>query len=92
MNLIDNALFELRSQAGCSNSDYGFVRTSCCGSCCVEDRELHQLYFDPANPTQSAALWESIACPVCGSRDWDLTEVTNLQDVPDSWRWACASQ
>lgn len=89
MGLIDKWRFEARGSVGCSNSDYRLHRTTCCGAYCVEDDELLQLYFDPADLSRNILLIEGSPCPICGSQQWDLTEVEDMNDVPPDWLWAC---
>lgn len=94
MSVIDNFRFEARSRCGCSNSDYHLYRTNCCCGFCVVDDELSDLYFDPADLRRVSLLRERtdttpFPCPLCGAAEWDLTEIEELSDVPESWRWAC---
>ena len=49
MGVIDKYRFEHRGGHGCSNSDYLLHKTTCCGSFCVEDDELLDLYIDPTD-------------------------------------------
>jgi hypothetical protein len=94
-DLIDKCRFEQRSAAGCSNSDYRLLRTTCCSGHCVEDEELSDLYLDPADLSKRVSLLRletdthPFPCPLCGTLEWDLDEVKELADVPDVWRWAC---
>jgi hypothetical protein len=89
MGVIDKYRFESHGASGCSNSAYHLDRTTCCGGYCVEDDELHGLYFDPADLTRHIDLWDTKPCPLCGAVEWELVEVSELADVPAAWRWAC---
>ena len=88
MGVIDKYNFESRGGAGCSNSSYRLNRTTCCGGYCVEDDELHGVYFDPANLDRRIDLWNTNPCPLCDASEWELIEITESTDVPESWRWA----
>jgi len=75
--------FERWSGHGCSNSDYSFVRTTCCNQICVEDNELHQFFFDPNDPMAHLNLWEDgLNCPICGHHDWEISD--RLEDLDGS--------
>ena len=90
MGVIDKYRFESRGRVGCSNSDYRLHRTTCCGGFCAEDDELLTLYFDPEDLGRRTDLWDPPKpCPLCSAAEYDLAEVTELADVPESWRWAC---
>ncbi len=98
MSIIDKYRFEHDSGIGCSNSDYLLHRTSCCGSFCVEDYELSNLYLDPNDLHKTVSLLGASGddspwpCPFCGAKEWDLCEVQELRDVPDCWKWACSER
>jgi hypothetical protein len=90
---IDKAVFERRGARGCSNSDYDFLRTSCCSAWCVEDSELSDLYIDPNDLTDVLSLLGApgekwVVCPLCGSETYDLLPVDPAEVVPDEWQWA----
>ncbi len=88
MRIIDKYKFEHRGGRGCSNSDYHLHKTTCCGSFCVEDDELMNLYLDPNDLSKVVKLWGEIDCPFCGSKDWELKEILAIPEVPSSWHWA----
>ena len=88
MGVIDKYRFEHRGGHGCSNSDYVLHRTTCCGSFCVEDNELLDLYIDPADLGKATQLYNESPCPFCDSVDWNLSEITELSGVPHDWCWA----
>jgi hypothetical protein len=92
MSVIDKNKLESRWAVGCSNPDYNLHRTTCCSNFCVEDDELLQLYFDPADSTKWIWLEEACTCPFCGSNGWKLAEVENVDDVPVSWNWASTAK
>jgi hypothetical protein len=85
----DKQEVERRGALGCNNSDYHIRRTTCCNSCCVEDEELHNLFFDTKDLTKKVPLWNEEPCPVCGSAVWDLLDVDTCAAVSEAWRWAC---
>lgn len=90
MRVIDKDKFENRGGYGCSNSDYGLLRATCCGRFGVEDCELHDFYFDPTDLTKRIRLWENDACPYCSAAEWDLKAIDASDNVPDEWKWACS--
>ena len=95
MGIINKYQFEALSGGGCSNSDYRLHRTTCCGTYCVEDDELSDLYLDSADLSRRVSLLQErsdtspFPCPLCGATSWNLDEVRELADVPNEWRWAC---
>jgi hypothetical protein len=95
MGVIDKERFEQRSAGGCSNSDYEVRRTECCGSYCVEDTELSDLYLDASDLSRRVSLLVTndspIPCPFCGSLNWGLLAVESEQ-VPIAWKWACVEK
>ncbi len=93
MGRVDKHPFERRGARGCSDSDYDFCQTSCCGAWCVEDCELHDLYIDGANLSAVLSLLRlpsetPAACPLCGAQTWTLLPVEHIGHAPDAWRWA----
>jgi hypothetical protein len=94
VNLVDDRRFEERSGAGCGNSAYLFRRSTCCGGVGVEDIELDRLFIDGHDPKTAvsllAASGEALRCPFCGAFDFQLEEITSVDDVPLAWRWACS--
>src|SRR5687768_12003833 len=95
MGNVDRCAMESRSRGGCDNSDYRFVRTSCCGRVLVEDVELQELYVDAADLTRRISLLRVPSeppsrCPVCASSAWDLSDVNDPTEVPTEWMWASA--
>lgn len=98
VGMIDKYRFESSGALGCSNSDYHLKRTTCCQGFCVEDDELSDLYVDPNDLTRRISLLRDrtergpFPCPLCGADAWELIEVDDLADVPESWRWACSSR
>jgi hypothetical protein len=93
MGRVDKYAFERGGARGCSNSDYDFCQTSCCGAWCVEDCELSDLYVDGANLSAVLSLLQvrgekPAACPLCGAQAWTLRPVEDIEHVPDAWRWA----
>lgn len=84
---IDKYRFESRGGRGCSNSDYGLRRTTCCGAYGVEDSELHDFYFDPADLTRVVPLYGTHPCPLCGIANWDFADVTGEANA-QPWSWA----
>jgi hypothetical protein len=95
MGVIDKYRFEKRGGVGCSNSDYHLHRTTCCGGYCIEDHELSDLYIASNDLAKRVSLLRErsdtslFPCPLCGAVEWDLSEVRELADVPEEWRWAC---
>jgi hypothetical protein len=94
MGNVDNRAMESRSGAGCDNSDYRFVQTSCCGRVFVEDAELQELYVDAADVTRRISLLRvpsepAPRCPACASPVWYLADVNEPTEVPPEWTWAC---
>jgi len=84
----DKQRFETWSKAGCSNSDYSFVRTLCCGTICVEDNELHEMYYDPNDPEKNLSLWtEGLSCPICGNADWEISDTLGELDGAEKEAW-----
>jgi len=94
MSVIDKARFEAAGGNGCGSSVYVLQRTTCCGAFAVEDRELADLYLDPADLRRTLTLMYDPSadapppCPFCSADDWDMVEVHNLADIPPAWRWA----
>ena len=88
MALIDKYIFEARSGAGCSNSDYHLCRMECCGGFGVEDIELLDFYFDPTDLRRRIFLGQEGPCPICGKQDWDFVKVDDFAEMPPEWRWA----
>ena len=96
MGLIDKHLFEKKRGFCGGDSDYHLHRMSCCGSSCVEDDEVSDLYVDASDLSkhvsllrESAEAASSIPCPFCGATDWELHEVLEVIDLPPEWSWAC---
>ena len=94
MFTVDKYNFEKRGATGCSNSDYRVAVLTCCGRQVVEDDELSDLYFNPADLSKKVSLLRTRdvtpdACPLCRSTDWDLVPLDNLGEVSEEWRWAC---
>ncbi len=94
MGIIDKYKFERHGGVGCSNSSYRLHRMSCCGSYCVEDDELSDLYLDPNDLLKKVSLLSingatTMACPFCGSPAFEFAEVLDAAEVPDHWKWAC---
>jgi hypothetical protein len=88
MSLIDKHGFEMRSHAGCSNSDYQLCRTECCGRFGVEDDELLDFYFDPVDLSRHIFLERGAACPFCASKNFSFEEIEEITEMPAEWRWA----
>lgn len=92
MSLIEKRRFESWSKGGCDNSHYRLTQTTCCQTYCVEDDELHDLYFDPQDPAKRIALYQSLdvelfPCPICRAHHWDLISLDEMV-VPTAWQWA----
>lgn len=89
----DKQRFENWSKGGCSNSDYSFVRTLCCARICVEDNELHELFFDPEDPEKRLTLWTSgLSCPLCGKADWEISGTLGELDGTEKEIWPTVVQ
>ena len=88
MRLVDKVVFESRSGAGCSNSDYDLYRTECCRRFGVEDDELLQFYFDAADLSRAVFLERGTLCPLCGATDWRLELIEDPTLIPPEWNWA----
>jgi hypothetical protein len=95
MSLIDKQRFERRGPVGCSNSNYIPNLISCCGSFCIEDGELSDLYIAADDLSKRISLLgdqstiHSLRCPFCDAVEWDLIQVQSVADVPSAWKWAC---
>jgi len=80
--------FEKWSGLGCSNSSYAFVVTNCCSSICVEDEELHELFYDSNDPSRYIALYDNdLTCPVCGGKGWEYTDKLGVNDGREYTEW-----
>jgi hypothetical protein len=88
VSLIGKYAFESRSRSGCSNSYYQLCRTECCGRFGVEDDELLDFYFDPADLSRHIFIGQDVSCPFCGKQDWDFVEIETFAEMPAEWRWA----
>ncbi len=87
--LPDKKRFESWSKAGCCNSDYSFVRTLCCGTICVEDNELHDLFYDPDDPEKNLSLWrDGLRCPICGAENWEISDTLGELDGKEKDGWS----
>jgi hypothetical protein len=97
MSVLDKFKFEARGGHGCSNSHYRLQRTTCCGSFAAEDIELQDLYIAPNDLRKSIMLTYSLrlekppVCPFCAAVEWDLVDVNDMADVPETWPWATRS-
>jgi hypothetical protein len=94
MSVIDKSRFEAAGGNGCGSSVYVLQRTTCCAAFAVEDRELADLYLDPADLRRTLTLMYDPSAdappprPFRSADDWDMVEVHNVADVPPAWRWA----
>ena len=88
MSLIDKHAFESKSKSGCSNSDYQLCRTECCGHFGVEDDELLDFYFDPADLSRHVFMEKGTPCPFCRTKNWSWIEIEDFAEMPVEWRWA----
>ena len=80
--------FEKWSGRGCSNSSYVFVVTNCCLSFCVEDEELHELFYDSNDPSRYISLYENdLSCPICGNEKWEYTDKLGINDGREYTEW-----
>ena len=85
---LDKKRFETWSKIGCSNSEYSFVRTLCCSKICVEDNELHELFYDSSDSTKKMNLWtSSLSCPICGESKWEVSDISEPLNTPEQNSW-----
>lgn len=89
MGLVDKFVFESRGAHGCSNSDYGFVMTTCCEKVGVVDEELGQFYWSADTPSRSVTTLGESVCPFCDASKWGYRRLNDFDQVPEHWRWAC---
>jgi hypothetical protein len=84
--------FEKWSNAGCSESSYEFVVTTCCCRICVVDDELSDLYYDPRRPEAVFHLYDDdLPCPICGALDWEYSGTLGVQDGAEYVEWSHVS-
>lgn len=97
MSLIDHWIFTKRLGGAHGEAGYVLKRTTCCGSVAVEEVELSELYTNPEDLTVGISLLydprveQPPRCPFCGATEWDLVEIEDVSDVPESWQWALVS-
>jgi hypothetical protein len=86
--MVNKHTFEQRGAKGSVDSYYILSRTSCCGNVGVQDIELHEFYYDPTNLKKVVNAYYSLDCPFCYKYRWELSEVSNVTDLPMPWAWA----
>ncbi len=89
--IVDFSAVAERGASGCSNSDYAFVVTKCCGRVAIEDGELQTLFWDPLDLSHKLALYDASPCPLCGTSTWDFEAAPADIVLPEAWRWAAGS-
>lgn len=88
MGTIDNHIFEKAGAKGCSDSDFNIVKTTCCNTYLVEDGELNEIYFDPADLRKSVDIIYLCGCPMCGSKLWNYYKFAEWPTEKTVWQWA----
>ena len=89
MGLVDKFTFEKQGARGCSDSDYTFAVSTCCGFVGVVDDELHDFYWDPQDLGHVLSVFQDAVCPACRRSEWDFNHIQVIDEVPEPWRWAC---
>jgi hypothetical protein len=92
---IDGVAADRRGARGIL-SNYALHKTTCCENWCALDVDVDDLYFDGTDLLKVLSLLRSttepeILCPFCGTRDWQIDPVDDLEDIPEAWAWGLKS-
>lgn len=84
--LIDHHKFVKAGAFDCGNSDYCLVKTTCCATSFVLDKEIELLSFDPIDLSKRLlAIGDDLSCPRCHSRKWSYQDIADVNEVTGEW-------
>lgn len=70
------------------NSDFRFMKTTCCEKYIVYEHEVGHIYYDSDNLEKVCLEFSIDRCPICTESNWDFEDVKENEN-PQNWNWAC---